>query len=91
VEVLEHGFERTTLAAVIERHHGAPPRVERRGLFPLCRGEQLSFRNEQERGVGIHEPRDQPRARDPIDFDVLARDPSHAHASFRHSSLPGCG
>ena len=37
----------------------------------------LRGRHEEELGLGVHETPDQPRARDPIDIRICARDPLH--------------
>jgi hypothetical protein len=49
------------------------------GMSGLSSGDlqHLIPRDEEELGVGVDEPLDQPWARDPIDVRVLPRDPLH--------------
>ena len=77
MEVLQNGLERTSISTMVQAHVGQSSRVEGCRAFALRCCEQLRFSDEQEFGVSVDEPFDQARTCDPIDLDVLARNPAH--------------
>jgi len=74
-QLVDHGVERAASLTMRPEH---ALDVERRGLEAFGDARHLGGRDEQEHRVGIDEPADQPRARDPVDLGPRARDPHRA-------------
>jgi hypothetical protein len=62
---------------MIQFHFWKPWCVERSCGFTLGCFEQLAFVDEQELSLGVDKATDQPRAGDPIHFDVFTSNPLH--------------
>jgi hypothetical protein len=67
----------TTFSAVIEFYFRKPVGIEGDRALPVRRLQKLVFRHEKELSIRIDKPPNEPRASNPVDFDVTPRYPLH--------------
>src|SRR5437016_11191884 len=75
--ILENRLKRTALSPVIQLHLGKPICVEGSRFFFASRFEKLVFRNEKEFRLPVNEAPNEPRASDPVHFDIASCNPLH--------------
>ena len=85
--VLDDRFETIARTAVIEFDFRQTGRVGRDRVFPRSALKLQALINKKELGVRVDEAMDQPRAGDPIHFDVFTSYPFHSASEFSASGM----